>query len=781
MTDRRIPGYCPLCISRCGCVSVVNGDGILTAVEPDTSHPTGQALCIKGRSAPDLVNSPDRILYPMKRTRPKGAPDPGWQRITWDEALEFTATHMNSAAQAHGPESVAFSVTTPSGTAVADGMGWIFRLINAFGSPNAVWTTHVCNWHRDFTNALTFGADIGMPDYANTGCIVYWGFNPAVSWPAQARLAGAAVKRGAKLVAIDPRHAGLAAKADQWLRVRPGTDGALALSLAGVMIERGWYDADFVRSWSNGPFLVRADNRRFLTEADIRPGGSVSRFVAWDEHGRGPAIYDPLTRQYDAAPGRAALFGEFDIQTLHGTVACTPAFERYARLCRQYTPERAERITGVPATQIGQTARVLHEHAPVSYYAWSGIGQNTNASQTARAVNLLYALTGSIDAPGGNVYFAKPALNDVSGVELRTGRAGKPAIGLPARPLGPARHGWITETELYRAILHGQPYPVKGLLAFGSNLLQSRPDPTSGIEALQSLDFYVHADLFLNSMADLADIVLPVASPWEREGLAAGFQVSQDASALVQFRQKVIEPGGESKSDAWIAFELAKRLRLGEHFFDGSIEAGARHVLAPTGLSFEALRNAPGGIRLPLSMQYRKYRDHGFKTPSGRVEIYSQQLLDIGQNPLPEFFEPAVSPASRPELNEEYPLILTSAKWVQYCHSQFRNLAPLRRRMPDPLVEIHPGTAAGRDILEGDWIVIRSPVGKMFARAQFNAHLDPRVVCAQYGWWEAKGAPGAEAGGQANFSALIDGQHGDPVSGSVALRSYLCEVEKCGS
>ncbi|MDD5329172.1 MAG: molybdopterin-dependent oxidoreductase [Sulfuricella sp.] len=772
MTDKRIPGYCPLCISRCGCVSVVNGDGILTAVEPDPGHPTGQSLCIKGRSAPDLVNSPDRILYPMKRTRPKGDPDPGWVRITWDEALEFTAGQMKSMAQARGPESVAFSVATPSGTAIADGMGWIFRLINAFGSPNAVWTTHVCNWHRDFTNALTFGCDIGMPDYANTGCIVYWGFNPAVSWPAQARLAGDAIKRGAKLVVIDPRRAGMAAKADQWLRVRPGTDGALALSLAGVMIEHGWYDADFVRSWSNGPFLVRADNRRFLTEADLRPGGAAGRLVAWDEENHRPAIYDPRSRQYDTEPGRAALFGEFDIRTVLGTVACTPAFDRYARLCRQYAPERAERITGVPAAQIRQTARLLHEHAPVSYYAWSGIGQNTNASQTARAVNLLYALTGGLDASGGNVHFARPALNDVSGVDLRAGR--KPAIGLDTRPLGPARHGWISETGLYRAILDGQPYPVKGLVAFGSNLLQSRPDPVLGAQALQSLDFYVHADMFLNPMAELADIVLPVATPWEREGVAAGFQVSQEASALVQLRHKAIEPRGESKSDTWIAFELAKRLQLGEHFFDGSIEAGVRHVLAPTGIAFEALRNAPAGIRLPLPTPYRKYRDHGFNTPSSRVEIYSQQLLDIGQDPLPEFFEPALSPASRPELNEDYPLILTSAKWVQYCHSQFRQLAPLRRRMPDPLAEIHPDTAAVRGIMEGDWIGIRTPMGKMVARAAFNAHLEPRVVCAQYGWWEAEGGPE----GGANFSALIDGQHGDPVSGSVALRSYLCEVEK---
>ena len=137
MTIERIPGFCALCRSRCGCVSVVE-DGTLVAVEPDPSHPTGANLCVKGRAAPELVYDPDRLLYPMRRTRPKGDPDAGWQRIGWDEALDWTAARMREVAERHGAEAVAFALTTPAGTAVSDGFPWINRLVRMFGSPNLV-------------------------------------------------------------------------------------------------------------------------------------------------------------------------------------------------------------------------------------------------------------------------------------------------------------------------------------------------------------------------------------------------------------------------------------------------------------------------------------------------------------------------------------------------------------------------------------------------------------------------------------------------------------------
>ncbi len=144
---KRIPGYCALCVSRCGSIAVVE-NGRFVALEPDPSHPTGKALCAKGRAAPELVYHPDRLLYPLRRTRPKGDPDPGWQRISWDEALDLMAIQLRRIAVEHGPESVVFSVVSPSTSASDDSLVWVQRLTNAFGSPNLCVSMELCGWGR---------------------------------------------------------------------------------------------------------------------------------------------------------------------------------------------------------------------------------------------------------------------------------------------------------------------------------------------------------------------------------------------------------------------------------------------------------------------------------------------------------------------------------------------------------------------------------------------------------------------------------------------------------
>jgi len=776
MTVQRTRGYCALCISHCGCISIVD-DGVLTKVEADPSHPVGRYLCIKGKAAPDLVNSPDRLLTPVKRTRPKGDPDPGWQAISWDEALDFTARHMKEAAKRFGPESVAFNVTTSSGTAIGDAMPWIYRLINSFGSPNSVSTTHVCNWHKDYATAFTFGAESGMPDFERTDCLILWGFNPANCWLAQASAVAKAKTRGMKLIVVDPRQSGLAHKADQWLRVRPGTDGALALAIANVMIENGWYDRDFVNNWSNGPFLVRDDDGHYLLESDLHAEGRRDRYVAWDKStGRLAICGHDL--QWEVSSSQLSLFGAHEIDTLRGRITCRPAFELYASLCRTYSPEKTRQITGVPAEQTRLVAEMLHEHRPVSYYAWSGVGQSTNATQTSRAICLLYALTGDIDAPGGNVYFARPRLNNASGRDFLSAAQRAKTLGLEERPLGPAKDSWITTRELYRAILEERPYPVKGLVAFGSNLLQSRPSPEQGVRALRALDFYVHCDLFITPMAAEADVVLPVSSAWEREGIADGFRVSQEADTLLQLRKSVVPPRGESRSDTWIVFELAKRLGLEDRFFDGDVDAGLSYMLQPSGITLETLRAQPEGIALPLSTEYKKYLRRGFATPTGRVEIYSQALRDVGQSPLPDYVAPAASVEQHPEWRTRFPLRLTSAKWVQFCHSQFRGLHSLRKKMPDPLIELHPDAAKLRHIEELDWVTIRTPHGAIRARAKFNLSLEEDVVCAQFGWPDQTDGGTTTESASWNFSKLISNEFYDPISGSFPLRTCACQLEK---
>ena len=268
-----------------------------------------------------------------------------------------------------------------------------------------------------------------------------------------------------------------------------------------------------------------------------------------------------------------------------------------------------EAICGVARDQVVNTARMLWEARPVAYYAWSGVEMQTNATQIARAIAQLYALTGSFDAPGGNVLFPAVPTANVNGCGIAACRAARRALGLPERPLGPSRWQHVTSEELYRGILEQQPYGVHGLVGFGANLLLSHANGQRGRQALAALDFYVHADLFMNPTAELADIVLPVASPFEREALKAGFQVSPEAQSLVQLRQPVVAPRGEARSDTEIVFDLANRLGLGAHFWGGDIQAAYRYQLGPSGVSLEALRQQPGGVRVPLQTRYRKFAE----------------------------------------------------------------------------------------------------------------------------------------------------------------------------
>lgn len=774
--EKRIQGFCALCRSRCGCVSVVRG-GRLVAVEPNPDHPTGQAICAKARAAPELVHSPERLLHPMRRTNPKGSEDPGWQRITWDEALDATAAAMRKHADAAGPQAVAFSVTTPSGTAMSDAIPWVERLIRGFGSPNTVYGTEICNWHKDHATAYTFGAGVGSPDYENAGCILHWGHNPNTSWLTHAERTTQAKKRGAKLIVVDPRRAGGAVKADQWLRIRPGYDGALALSIAGVMIENGWCDENFLREWSSGPFLVHPGTGRYLTGADFSADGAADTYVVWDGGKDRPVV---LGRGERLPTQDAALRGAYPVETLGGVLECATAFELYARLATSFTPERIEQEAWVEASKVTETARLLWENRPVSYYAWSGVAQHANATQTDRAISLLYTLTGDYDAPGGNLVHTKVRINDVSGKDLISPEQMARGLEMGFRPLGPGQDGWVTSDAFYRAVLEAAPYKVAALVSFGTNILSSHPNAAQGVEALQALDFHVHADLFMNPSAAFADIVLPVASAWEREGLRAGFEIDQAAEQLVQLRAAVVEPEGESRSDIWIVFELAKRLGLADKFWGGDVDAGLNHMLEPSGLTLEALRGEAAGVEVPLEPAFRKYaatkdgQYTGFKTPTGRVEIYSRAFLDQGQSPLPDFVPPVAS--------EDLPLVLTSAKSPLFCHGQFRQLPSLRKRQPHPVVEIHPDTAAARDIENGDWVEISTGNGHIRAVAKFSESLDPRVVVAQQGWWQAcpdLGLPGYDIGanGGGNYNALITAQSSDPVSGSVPLRSSTCEVK----
>jgi anaerobic selenocysteine-containing dehydrogenase len=315
---------------------------------------------------------------------------------------------------------------------------------------------------------------------------------------------------------------------------------------------------------------------------------------------------------------------------------------------------------------------------------------------------------------------------------------------------------------------------VRGLVASGANLLLAQVGTEYGRDALKALDFHACAEMFMTPTADFADIVLPTASCFEREALKIGFEISEAAQSHVQLRPAVVPPPGEARSDTRIMFDLAHHLGLDAAFWDGDIDAAYREQLGPTGVTLEELRAAPGGVRVKLHTRARKYAEpdaagnpRGFATPSRKVEFYSERLLTHGYAPLPDFVEPPVGPASRPDLAARFPLVLTCAKPTLFCQSQHRSLPSLRKRQADPQVMLHPAAAHARAIGDGEWVEIETPEGRVRARARLSDELDPCVAVGEHGWWQACaeiGAPGYDPFGPegANFNRLISHKPLDP-------------------
>ncbi|HEX5605990.1 MAG TPA: molybdopterin-dependent oxidoreductase, partial [Candidatus Binatia bacterium] len=556
---------------------------------------------------------------------------------------------------------------------------------------------------------------------------------------------------------------------------------------------------------------------RLLTEAQLSSGGRADRFVAWDEATDRPAIYDPNTGQYERDGVMPSLFG---VRSLEGTdgnkITCKPVFERLGEIAVPFAPERSERIHRVPANKVWQTALLLAHNRAVSMYMWNGLGQHTNATQTSRAIACLYALLGDFDRPGGNVIFPKVKVNEVDGKEFLPKEAAAARIGRERKPLGPpAKPGNCAAYDVFAAIVEETPYPVKALLNFGSNTVMSTADSRRGRDAMKKLEFAVAADLFMTPTAELCDYVLPATSFLEMSNMTTAFEHRQRGKTHLQYRAAVVEPLAERRSDTWIIFELAKRLGLGDKFWNGDIEAAYNYELQPSGITLEELKANPGGISRAIEPSYEKHasspthppltkhvlseveggetggfnssRSHeqvtrGFATPTKRVELYCKAFADHGISPMPEYIEPAISPLSRPDLAAQFPLVLTNAKFTTYVHSQQRALPTLRKASPAPSADIHPETALRYGVKNKQWMTVESPRGAIRVKARVTTDIIPDVICCQHGWWqdckvlELPGYNPYEPTG-ANPATLIGTEIADPVSGSLPHRSYLCRVK----
>jgi len=452
----------------------------------------------------------------------------------------------------------------------------------------------------------------------------------------------------------------------------------------------------------------------------------------------------------------------------------THGFEALRDHVRAFPPEWAEPVTWVPADKIRAAARLFAQSRPALLDWGCAIEHTPNCIQTIRAISMMPALTGNIDVPGGWVFGMHGIGRFPSLIENLTPEANAKRLGgdrfrmlcgdgadLPAAHI----------PTLLQAMREGKPYPVKAFLVFGNNTLTTYANAAQAYESLMKLEFMVCADLFMTPTAELADIVLPAAS-WPELDQLAGLPTV--AANVVLAQQKAVRIG-ECMADEEIFVALARRMKLPvctesvEEVLDAQLKAGGLD------LTFAEMKQR-GFVKVPF--RYRKYEDGGFRTPTGKIELYSTRLAEMGYAPLPYCEEPPESPVSRPDIAADYPLVLTTgARIPYYFNSEHRQIEKLRKAYRDPLADIHPDTAARYGIKNRDWMWIETRRGRIRHRARVTTGIDPRVIAAEHGWWFPE-EPAPDYGvWKANVNLLTDNQPPyDPAMGTYQLRALLCRV-----
>ena len=314
---------------------------------------------------------------------------------------------------------------------------------------------------------------------------------------------------------------------------------------------------------------------------------------------------------------------------------------------------------------------------------------------------------------------------------------------------------------VWRAMLTDQPYPIRAMMAIGGNVVVSGENSREIRQALARLPFFVITGLHMSPTAQMADLVLPAAHWVERPELL-------EIGSWVFAHENPVEPLPDCRDDREIMIGLAQRLGL--KGFWNSIEESLDFRLSATGMTWREFKKA-GSYERPV--KYRKFEERGFRTPSGKVEFYSEHLEELGYDPLPSFREPPESRVGRPELAEKYPLtLITGIRHIDHFMSDSQHIELLSR--VEPFLEIHPETAARLGISDGDWVRVESPRGEIRQKALLFEGIAPDVVACPYGFWY-----GTEEGWQEiNVNILTDGETLSPEVGSSSLKVVACRVTK---
>jgi anaerobic selenocysteine-containing dehydrogenase len=473
----------------------------------------------------------------------------------------------------------------------------------------------------------------------------------------------------------------------------------------------------------------------------------------------------------------------------------TYGFERLETHIGKYPPAWAAPITGIPEKDIVALARTYANTKPACIDHGNGLEHAPSSNNAVRAIAILMVITGNLDRPGGDIF---PAGSD---------RARPKSAHLPDR----YTHEWVdklvapefpkpfqpffegTSSAYYKileSVLTRKPYPVRCVVAPGTQPSVSTRGTRHVLEALEKLDFYVVVDVMRTADMDYADVVIPVATMYETD------HPFECMSNWIMARRKVIEPLGEYKSDYEFWIDLGVKMGYAEDFWGGSITRCMDDLLEPLELTMDMLRSKPTGMIFPSEPpEYEKY-SRVFARPSmrfskapylpqGKVAIYNTTFEENGFEPLPVWVEPPESPTGTPELLERYPLTFSDFHTSKvYNAGWLRNVPSLREVLPYPTLQIHPEPAGERGIQEGDWVIVESPHGSMKIKAQVNAGIRPDTVMALHGWWQGceeldlPGFPLLDEGANTNSMYSVDSEKAyDPLVTAMSSQT-LVQVRK---
>ena len=698
-------------------------------------------ICMKGILNSKIPFADNRVLYPLKRTGERGSGQ--FERISWDQALDEIAEKINESIERYGTRSI---VTNGywCGYPGADGSlqnSLILRFTHALDASLMEYSA------VDFATVWAPPIDLGFMGSFHHNAIRYaknmvliWGTNPlGFTRPSTtSRELMDAQERGAKLVHISNLFDVTSAKADEWIPVKSGSDAALALGVAHVLVRDGLVATNFLLEESSAPYLVRTDTEAYLRAGDIALGDDSNAFVVSDGEGNLKAIPRQTDRPDQSVNMVDYIYGNFqpaleaDISV--SGIACKSAYTLLVEHLAKWTPEYQQAISGVPAETCEALAHEIHDNAPVTYFVYDGL-RYANSTQAIRAIMLTAYLSGNLtseEAPlmwlCGNVDHPLSPMNNAG-------------IMFPPN-WDPSRGHRLSIVEILNSIENPDMQQYKVWLGCMGNPLLNWPNRDMWENhIIPNLDLFVQWEIRFTDTCRWADYVLPECTTFERHEVLSG-----QADTLV-WCEPAMEPLGESKDPSWIWNELNKRIGLSEVFGTKTQEEWVTE-LATAGnqcmvtddeagnsipITVDMLKEAQTlHLNLPQSDFEPFYRPI-YGTPTGRLEFYSEILTPVHAQ-MADYEEPLIV---RNELKEKYPLQLYVSRHKYFMQGQFTNVKEcldLTERQFG--ASINPKEAVRRGLQEGDTVEVFNQRGVMKVPLHLRNEIPEGMVQTYYSFDE---------------------------------------------